>query len=83
VHNPVTADISLCRRCGRCCWDWKGGNPADKCEHLAEDMVTCLVYDRRAEVNRAECDPPMQPHQTVDLPPDCGYMIYWREQRII
>lgn len=74
---------SLCLKCGRCCWDWKGNNPADRCEHLSEDMVTCLIYGRRAEFNRAECDVPMQPHQAVDLPEDCGYVLYWREKGII
>ena len=42
-------------------------------------MVTCLIYDRRAEYNRAECDRIMEIHQAVDLPPDCGFVIAWRE----
>ncbi|TSA12999.1 MAG: hypothetical protein D4R73_01510 [Deltaproteobacteria bacterium] len=77
------AAASLCRQCGRCCWDWKGDAPGNKCEYLADDMTTCKIYGRRSELNRAECDALMQPHQAVDLPRDCGYMAYWREQGLI
>ena len=71
-----------CRYCGRCCWDWKGNRPDQKCEYLAEDMRTCLVRQTLAEVS-PECIDFPHPHCACDLPPDCGYMIYWREQGIL
>ncbi len=76
-------DVSLCRQCGCCCWDWKNNDPANRCNHLADDLRTCLAYGRRAEVNRAECDRLMDIHQAVDLHPDCGYMQKWRRQGLV
>ena len=75
--------MTVCRRCGQCCWDWKGNNREAKCEHLADDMVTCLIYGRRAEFNRAECDRLMEVHQAVDLHPDCGYMVVWKAAGLV
>ena len=74
---------SFCTMCGMCCWDWKGNNPQDKCERLAEDMKTCLIYGKRAEFGRPECDIPMQLHQACDLPETCGYVIKWRKEGLI
>lgn len=73
----------LCRACGRCCWDWKGDDPNNKCEYLADDLKTCTIYERRAELGLPQCVRHMQPHQAVDLHPDCGYMEFWRERGLI
>jgi hypothetical protein len=75
--------MGRCRRCGRCCWDWKGGNPENKCEYLGEDLVTCSIYDtgKRACDGLASDWP--QPAHAVDLPPECGYVVYWRQIGLI
>ena len=52
-------------------------------ERLAEDMKTCLIYGKRAEFGRPECDIPMQLHQACDLPETCGYVIKWRKEGLI
>jgi len=52
-------------------------------ERLAEDMKTCLIYGKRAEFGRPECDIPMQLHQACDLPETCGYVIQWRKEGLI
>lgn len=83
THPPPAPVGSLCLGCGRCCWDWKNNDPTKRCQHLAEDLRTCLVYGRRNEVNRPECDNLMDPHQACDLHPDCGYMKYWKAQGML
>lgn len=75
--------MNHCQKCGRCCWDWQGDNPADKCPNLADDLSTCRVYD----TDKASCgglapDWP-EPRHAVDLHPDCGYVQHWREQGVI
>lgn len=72
--------MSICHKCGRCCWDWKNNDPSSRCNHLADDLRTCLVWGRLAEVNRSECDRPMDIHHAVDLHPECGYMQAWRKE---
>jgi len=77
--------MNQCRRCGMCCWDWKGQNPADKCAHLGEDMVTWQVYDDPAapgDCGGLSQDWP-QPRHACDLPPDCGYVQFWDEAGLI
>jgi hypothetical protein len=77
--------MNLCRKCGRCCWDWKGGNPADRCEHLAADMITCLVHDDPEAPGACDSltDNWPEPRHACDLPPDCGFVVYWREQGLL
>ena len=71
-----------CKKCGKCCWDWKGKNPRDKCEHLASDLKTCMVYSDLKKI-KPECQRFPTPLQACDLPEDCGYMIHWRAEGII
>jgi uncharacterized cysteine cluster protein YcgN (CxxCxxCC family) len=72
----------LCARCGKCCWDWKGNDPKNKCEHLADDMKTCLIHDRLAEL-RPECLDFPKPHMVVDLPPECPYIGKWKKEGLL
>jgi len=61
------------------------GSPAlqtDRCEHLRDDMRTCLIHDRLAEV-RPECVEFPHPEQAVDLPDECGYKRAWRAAGVI
>jgi uncharacterized cysteine cluster protein YcgN (CxxCxxCC family) len=71
-----------CRQCGRCCWNWKEDKPEDRCEHLADDLRTCLVYGDLARV-RPECVAFPTPAQACDLPEDCGYMLAWKRDGLI
>jgi uncharacterized cysteine cluster protein YcgN (CxxCxxCC family) len=86
--------INPCRRCGRCCWNFRKGEPADPgtCEFLdRRDLRTCLVYDRRAEVGRPECIAFLSDVTTRDravalardLPEDCGFVMAWQEQGLL
>ena len=76
---------SQCIRCGMCCHDWKGGDEAGRCEHLAADSRTCTAWDilDEPEINRGSCRNSMTPAQASSLPDTCGYMIYWREQGLL
>ena len=67
-----------CSRCGLCCWDFKGDDPANRCKHLADDMKTCLVWGELKEL-RPECygENFPQVHCVVDLPESCGF--WWEE----
>ena len=80
--------VSYCRGCGRCCWDWKGDRKEEdrqkeRCEHLSGDMERCLVYDTDKMACGGLNDNWPQPYHFVDLPLDCGYVIFWKEQRLI
>ena len=73
-----------CARCGLCCWDFKASNPTSKdhtnrCEHLADDMKTCLIWERLKEL-RPECCGENFPkvHCVVDLPETCGF--WWEDE---
>ncbi len=77
--------MSLCLNCGRCCWNFKDNDPADKCDHLADDMRTCLIY---GQLDHAQACGGLfpnwpDPHHAVDLPEDCGFVLYWKEKGII
>jgi hypothetical protein len=74
--------VSYCQNCGKCCWDWKGNNPKDKCEHLGTDMKTCQVFKNPSALGACgglDSNWP-QPYHYVDLSPDCGYMILWKSK---
>ena len=73
--------MSHCKRCGRCCWDFKSDDPAAGCQDLAEDMKTCLVHDRK-ELLRPECFNFPKLHMVCDLPEDCGYVILWKKEGV-
>ncbi len=74
-REPSPGGRTWCRQCGRCCWDWKGKDPATKCRHLAEDLKTCLIYSRRAEMGHGGCINFPEAHHRQDLPADCGYLV--------
>ena len=69
-----------CCRCGLCCWDFKGNEPTNRCEHLAEDMKTCLIWDRLEDL-RPECYGRNSPqvHHVVDLPEECSF--WWEDEQ--
>ncbi len=76
--------MNLCVRCGKCCWDWKSGDPSRKCVCLADDLKTCLIYDRRAASGPyASCVDFPTPAQACDLPETCGFVVYWRRTGVI
>lgn len=57
-----------CCRCGSCC-----RNEAWRCEHLAEDMKTCLVHNSKPK----QCVEFPQARDMVKLPKECTY--YWED----
>ena len=67
-----------CRRCGRCCWDFKGNDPSNRCEQLADDLVTCMVYETNKNACGGLADNWPDPPHACDLPEDCGYVIFWK-----
>ena len=75
--------IGSCLQCGRCCWDWKGNDPANKCEHLSVDMKLCTAHDCWDEPGFEGCKARHTLQQATSLPDDCGYMLAWGEAGLL
>jgi hypothetical protein len=63
-----------CIRCGKCCWDWMGNNPKDKCEYLEDNLITCTIYDHPMRRNMGCFKFPLY-DVSVDLPNECPFKV--------
>jgi hypothetical protein len=80
-----------CARCGLCCWSYtpsggwepEDGDALEPCENLADDLRTCVIYDRLKGTKYAGCAPPHEPRMAHALHPDCALRKDWTERGIV